>query len=502
MKKNRPHNWLKNKFEQEDYLSQFRLSDEDVNQFFSKFVPHNASTLNEKFETPEFLQQFEASENDWKLFESFYLNKNKIFYIDGSIITLLVILYFLFNYSINYSDATSTHTFISNHHSLNKNSIQQNENYSIIPNESKANQPTINHSPSKTPHHLTDNHLSNNSNNHQLNNNNNPHLNATNQNILTLNTTPFNKKNNQVSSIKSSNTFIYTKQNKITSISSTLTTAEHNQNYKNKHDNKDNLVNNSNHLQSPIINSNNTQSIANENNMNEIFIPPIHIQPIIKVDTNVSIITQNTEVSKSTPTKINPHHFQIKASPMYHLGFSKNSGKSFDPFIEISYIYTFPRFSIESGINYFSQNNINSNIITKIQTQYDFGIIRDTTLLAYKKFHYLSLPLKFIYPTKFGHIALGINFHYLLFTQSYFIEKHYNNKTLTESITKSNNYITGLNNFNYSFVLQYQYLINRHWFIYAMYYQNLSNWQKSNYSFTSPIKQSKGITAGIGINLK
>lgn len=502
MKKAHPHNWLKNKFEQEDYLSQFHPYDEDINQFFSKFESHNASTLNEKFETDKFLQQFEAAKNDWKIFESFYLNKNHLFYIDGSIITLLVILYFLFNYSINYSDVHSTHSIVSNHHSLNKNPISQNTNYSIIPNESNANQPTINHPPSKTSHHLTDNHLSNNSNNHQLNNNNNPHLNSTNQNILTLNTKPFNKKNNQVSSIKSSNVFISTKQNKKTSISSTLTTAEHNQNYRNNYDNKDNLINNSNHLQSSIINSNNTQSIANENKMNEIFIPPICIQPIIKVDSNVSIIIQNTDISKSTPTKINPHHFQIKVSPIYHFGFSKNSGKSFDPFVELSYIYSFPHFSIESGINYFSQNNIHSNIITKIQTQYDFGIIRDTTLLAYKKFHYLSLPLKLIYPTKFGHITFGINIHYLFFTQSYFIDKHYTNKILTESITKSNNYITGLNNFNYSFVLQYQYFINRHWFIYAMYYQNLSNWQKSNYSFTSPLKSSKGITAGIGINLK
>lgn len=504
MKKNRKNNLLKEKFEQEDYLAQFNCSDKEAEEFFSNFKQDVNSSLNEKFESSEYLEQFQASDKDWHTFQQFYLNKTKLFYLDASAIFLLAGLYWLLNNpSTNNFDSKITLT-----QNYSKTEIHQNNQRTSLHSQAKkllSNE--ISHETSSKIKSITTNTAS--IQNKNQNNISQSHFNTGKNSNKNSNALYFNQKQKtyihlsgkNLSSpiedhINNNNIPAYTSSNS-TSTEKTNTHIAAKNNSANTN-NPNNSTQNQSEYITPISDFSKPYTYFewNDNYILPILMPDVSLSQITDAD-----IMENKQIFTPKQIKKSNYLIQLKTSPLYHFGFSKNSGRSFSPFIELSYIQLFSHFSVETGVNYFNQGNIHSQLITKLNTQYDFGLIKDTTILEYKTFHYLSVPIKFHYITKYGNFAAGLNVHYLLYTQSQWVEKHYQNKQYSENITKSNNYITGLNTFNYSLILQYQYYINRKWFIYAMYYQNISNWQNNKFNFSTPMNKSKGITAGIGLNL-
>lgn len=488
MKEYEQHNMLKDLFESEQYFSQFQPSEREIRDFFSRLNDESDLSLISKFESIDYTKQFEPTEQDWLFFQKCYLNKTFVYkqlFVDAITLTLLLLAYSLnINFKMNnyktsenkmitrtapnlsypYTDSIAiSHKYIfatdsqksANSHTQ-KNNFSQKEIISFSVDSHSflgidVNQ--IYNSRKLTQSYTTKSHSKQNENNSSYRQSFVQHAAITNQ------------------SLKSQKSF--------TTITHTISINTH-----------------------TISNNSKSDTLCLKEKSELISTKPLPLlSSFIYTEPTVSLLNILPVNKVSNKSKLNI--IQLKSSALYNFGYTKNAGKGFSPFIEVSYLSNILHKNIffEVGANYLAHYNLNASIITDIRTQYDFGFIKDTIFIHYKNFHFISIPIKLHYVSLFGDFSAGMLLHYLTYTNSSILTHHYENNHIVQTSIKADNYITGLNNFNYSFALQYQYYFYKRWFVYLLYYQNMLSIQKESFTFNNLLHKNKGISIGIGLNL-
>ncbi len=471
---NKHNKELIKKFESEEYLSQFNLDEKDVKDFFAKLEAetNNSIPLSEKFLQEEYIQQFQATEKDWYIFENLYLNKNT-FITKNILLDLLALLIFLNfipnlylnNISSNISNSkiaaiNPKPNFISNNNTTNHN-----------------NNTSLNSKNTYSPNNFKDTHLNNPNNNTHSNTIAKPPTTHPANNKINILSTPPNLSQPHISNSQ-----------KITQKSFT---SQPNNNFPNIH--QSNSINNLLNHHENQYNQNSSSSL----DTSESTLPTKHINYTFlstNKDTNTPLLhIKNIDLPYSRTIT---HFLCFNLGYVYNFGYSNSNGKGFTPTIGINYSNNFIKTNIllGTGIHYTAINHLNTLLPTAISEKYDFGYSKDTTYLQYTQLHYLLLPIHLAYLSKFGIFSTAINIKYLLYSNTNFINKKISPFDKQEISTHANNYITGLNQWNYGFSISYQNYIYKNIGLQLTYYQDLQTQQKNNYPFSSALNKNKFIS--------
>ncbi len=473
-KPNKHNKELIKKFESEEYLSQFNLDEKDIKDFFAKFESetNNSIPLSEKFLQEDYIQQFQPTEKDWYIFENLYLNKNT-FITKNILLDLFALLIFLHFVPILYLNNISSNTSNSKITAVNpKSNTSSNTNttnhYNYTSSNSKNITPTNN---------FKDTHLNipnNNTSSNTITNSTTTHPTKDKINILLAHTNP-------------SQSLIPNSQ-KITQKSFT---SQPNNNFSN--------INQNNSIPNPLIYQENQyyQSTPSLLDTSASILPIKHISYTFLTtnkDTNIQLLNiKNTALPYSRTIT---HFLCFNFGYVYNFGYSNSNGKGFTPTIGLNYSNNFIKTNIliGTGINYTSINHINTLLPTSISEKYDFGYSKDTTYLQYTQLHYLLAPINIAYLSKFGIFSTAINIKYLLYSNTNSINKKTSPFDKQEISINANNYITGLNQWNYGFSISYQNYIYKNIGLQLTYYQDIQPQQKNNYPFSSALNKNKFIS--------
>ncbi|GIV26700.1 MAG: hypothetical protein KatS3mg027_0514 [Bacteroidia bacterium] len=467
---------LNKAFESEEYLSQFHSNEKDIKSFFEHFDANNIAS---KFESEEYFQQFQPDTTEWYIFEKIYLNRTN-FITKNILFDLLALIIFfnllplspLFNHNLNINPSKNINASIKNNYSNNPSLSTQ---YNLTNSNSEKKHPS--------------NALINNNTHKNINPPTYPNINTNsisshpNASHKTAVSTQSHKK--FINNISTSSSI---PQHQKTINNSLITQTNPSNTTQNNHNNYS-----TNSSQSPIITDNSIHS----NNIDISPLPLISIKFLTKDDTNYNLLTTKN-FDALLPQKTT-HFLFFYTGITYNFGYSKSNGKGLTPTFGLNYTNNFlhPKVLLGTGINYTSINHINTLLPISIAEKYDFGFSKDTTYLQYNQLHFLLLPINFAYLSKYGIFSTALNIKYLLYSNSNVMNRKVSSFAKEETSSSANNYITGLNQWNYGFSISYQIFIFKNFGLQLTYYQDLQPQQKNNYTFSSHLNKNKFISLNL-----
>ncbi|MES2590048.1 MAG: outer membrane beta-barrel protein [Bacteroidota bacterium] len=174
-------------------------------------------------------------------------------------------------------------------------------------------------------------------------------------------------------------------------------------------------------------------------------------QEVIKVDT-VSATKNKDEIFEKG------FSFYASFGAHFNLGFSKNDGNSFSPYISATMKYRFsPVWSLISGFGYYQVANLNFEKQI-VQRTYDFGYRDIITSISQQKLHYVTIPIEISRKWNKSNLGFGINPTILIANKS---ELSTQEKTSLREMEKNSSssfkHGHGLNTFDLQFSLSYSY---------------------------------------------
>jgi len=485
---------IRSKFESEEYLKNFIPNDEDKNRFFEFYEEQEIKkSLKEKFFSEQYIQSFKVSKKEWQLFEKTYLpsywNYNRIALYVFFVLSILggLIGYYYFH---KLHDTPQSHLI--NASSIEKDKLNTEQKDNINENTHSSNQ--IVSSKFKS-FDTTNNRLSNQNNNQfkQINIENNVKISASNtsksHSKKLTSTSPNNIPKNKVTNVFNK----HTENNSINNNTSAITTNTLNT------QNEDDF--NKNHLANNTTNTNivSSQSYTYNNDDMLSSLSPYFLIPN-NADDDITILS--TPTYSYLPIKKHYHHIDAIIGGVWNIRYNNNT-HNVSPYAGFNYIYTFNKhIGFNIGVAYFNIQNIKTQFLVRIKSEYDFGLQKDSSIMRYTRLDIIRVPFNFVWMNKYGSIKFGIALDYILSTQSKLYQYQIKNSSIISQNTSTTyNYANGLNLLNQSIIVGYSYPFTNKLSANIEVYSNLKTFGKNESYIINSLQKGSGIIIGISYNL-
>ncbi|GAB4207292.1 MAG: hypothetical protein Fur0023_17990 [Bacteroidia bacterium] len=516
MKKNNKHNKINKKFEHPDYLNQFISSSDDKNTFFDFLEEQRTKNiLSKELNKPEYFEQFQAHQKDWKNFYTKYFLIPKIKQIIKplSILLLTLSLMYVIIITTYNQNKIPQPTYLSNSHKIDENKTNLKSNSSINDKQKqiKNTENTI-ISPSKniadisTPSPDKTNTVSYYSFKKTKNKHSSTSISSDNTDNYSTPQHNINAKN--INTPKKTHNHTY-----LPNSSSSLLDIDKNENNKEEKSQFVNATNPSylpkkqiNFASTPKIQQNNSDNnTSNINTLNTFYNPLNILQAKWISPPNIDFLIINNTNNLYYPANnshSNKWNIKISAGISWNTKYNPNIN-NFSPYTAISTDFPLYFFKIQTGIFYYQISNIQSQLLISQKLKYDFGFTQQSDYLHYNQIHFIGIPIRIAYPTKYGHISIGASIDYIAYTQVTFQTQIQQSLSDTQvNYIKDKNYITGLNQYIPSLLIRYEYPINTKWSLTSEFYHHLKNIQNTQFNFASPLHKSLGLRISIQYQLK